>query len=57
MSRISDILIDIQDHLDTGSSDAEIAKIVGCPVSWVTQEREKYERLMDGAFDDELEFV
>jgi uncharacterized metal-binding protein len=56
MSRVSDILIDIQDHLDTGRSDADIAKIVGCPVSWVTQEREEHERLTDGIFDDEPEF-
>ena len=56
MSRVSDILIDIQDHLDTGRSDEDIAKIVGCPVSWVTQEREEHERLTDGIFDDEPEF-
>ena len=56
MSKVSDILIEISEYMDTGRSDEEIAKIVGCPVSWVTQEREEYERLTDGIFDDEPEY-
>ena len=56
MSKVSDILIEISEYMDTGRSDEEIAKMVGCPVSWVTQEREEYERLTDGIFDDEPEF-
>lgn len=55
MSRISDMLIEISEYLDTGRSDEDIAKIVGCPISWVTQEREEYDRLMDGVFEKDCE--
>lgn len=55
MSRISDMLIEISEYLDTGCSDEDIATIVGCPVSWVTQEREEYDRLMDGVFEKDCE--
>ena len=55
MSRISDMLIEISEYLDTGRSDEQIADIVGCPVSWVTQEREEYERLTADVFEKDYE--
>ena len=44
MSRISDVLIEISEYLDSDLSDEQIAEQIGCPVSWVTQEREENER-------------
>lgn len=42
MSRISDIIIDIQDRLEDQTNE-EIAKAVGCPINWVEDERHFYE--------------
>jgi len=44
MSRISDVLIEIRENLDSNKSDAELAEIIGCPESWIAQEREEMER-------------
>jgi hypothetical protein len=44
MSRISDVLIDIRENLDENVTDEQIAEKIGCPVSWVTQEREEMDR-------------
>jgi len=44
MSRISDVLIEISEYLDSDLSDEQIAEQIGCPVSWVTQEREEQSR-------------
>ncbi len=44
MSRISDVLIEINEYFDTDLSDEQIAEQIGCPVNWVTQERKEYER-------------
>lgn len=41
MSRISDVLIEINEYLDSDLSDKEIAEQVGCPERWVTQERKE----------------
>jgi len=41
MSRISDMIIDIQENLDENLTDKQIAEKVGCPESWVKEEREK----------------
>ena len=41
MSRISDVLIDIQEHLDDNLTDQQVADMVGCPVSWVADERQR----------------
>lgn len=39
MSRISDVLIDIEEHFDENLTDEQIAEKVGCPVSWVKDAR------------------
>ena len=41
MSKVSDILIEISEYLDTDLSDEQIAEQLGCPVSWVIQERKE----------------
>lgn len=41
MSRISDVLIEVQDNLDSGLTDQQIADKVGCPVSWVKDARDQ----------------
>lgn len=41
MSRISDVLIEISEYLDSDLSDEQIAEQIGCPISWVTQERKE----------------
>ena len=41
MSKVSDILIEISEYLDTDLSDEQIAEQLGCPVSWVAQERKE----------------
>jgi hypothetical protein len=41
MSRISDMIIDIQENLDENLTDKQIAEKVGCPVSWVEDERQR----------------
>ena len=50
MSRISDVLIEISEYLDTDLSDEKIAEQIGCPVSWVTQEREEQTRWDVGTY-------
>ena len=45
MSRISDVLIDIQERMNDNMSDAEIADIIGCPESWVRDARENEDRM------------
>lgn len=44
MSKVSDILIEISEYLDTDLSDEQIAEQLGCPASWVTQERKEQSR-------------
>ena len=50
MSRISDVLIEINEYLDSDLSDEEIAEQVGCPQLWVTQEREENLREEQGFY-------
>lgn len=44
MSRIGNVVLDIQERLYDNMSDAEISEIVGCPESWVRNARENEER-------------
>jgi len=39
MSRMSDIVLDIQERINDDMSDKEIADIIGCPESWVRDAR------------------
>lgn len=41
MSKVSDVLLDIEEHLSTDLSDEQIATKVGCPVKWVKDHREQ----------------
>lgn len=41
MGRVSDVMIDIAEHLDPEKTDKEIAEAVGCPESWVRDAREQ----------------
>jgi len=50
MSKVSDVLIEISEHLDTELSDEQIAEQLGCPVNWVTQEREEQTRWDAGIY-------
>ena len=50
MSRISDVLIEINEYLDSDLSEEEIAEQVGCPQRWVTQEREENLREEQGFY-------
>ena len=50
MSRISDVLIEINEYLDSDLSDKEIAEQVGCPERWVAQEREENLREEQGFY-------
>lgn len=45
MSRIGDIVLDIQERLHDDMSDAEIAEVIGCPESWVRDARQNEERM------------
>ena len=53
MSKVSDVLIEISEYLDTDLSDEKIAEQLGCPVSWVTQEREEQLRYEAGVYYEE----
>ena len=44
MSKVSDILIEISEYLDSDLSDKQIAEQLGCPESWVIQERKEQSR-------------
>jgi hypothetical protein len=40
MSRVSDLIVEINELLGKDLSNKEIAEIVGCPLDWVEYERE-----------------
>jgi len=54
MSRISDIIIDIQERLEDQSNE-EIAKAVGCPIKWVEDERHFYEMHVVDCFEEAID--
>ena len=50
MSRISDIIIDIQERLEDQSNEA-----VGCPIKWVEDERHFYEMHVVDCFEEAID--